>query len=79
MASKYPSEESLRSRLLTEEQCRAVFPGLLKEVDDAVARGPFVQDKFDPENPLGPVRGRIKDGKVSLFVLTRTIPQRKPI
>lgn len=66
IATHYPSEETLRSRSLTEKQCRAAFPGLLKEVDDAVARGKFVQDKFDPENSLGPVRGRIKDGKVSL-------------
>lgn len=67
-ASHYPSEETLRSRSLTEKQCRAAFPGLLKEVDDAVARGKFVQDRFDPENSLGPVRGRIKDGKVGLSV-----------
>lgn len=66
LASQYPSEETLRSWSLTDEQCRIAFPGLLKEVDDAVTRGPFVQDKFDPENPLGPVRGRIKDGKASL-------------
>lgn len=69
IAGQYPSEETIQSRTLTDEQCRAAFPGLLKEVDDAVARGKFVQDKFDPENPLGPVRGRIKDGKASLFTL----------
>lgn len=68
IAGQYPSEETQQSRTLTEEQCRAAFPGLLKEVDDAVARGPFVQDKFDPENSLGPVRGRIKDGKASPFI-----------
>ncbi|OBT66598.1 hypothetical protein VE03_03900 [Pseudogymnoascus sp. 23342-1-I1] len=55
VAGQYPSEETLQSRSLTEEQCRAAFPGLLKEVDDAVARGPFVQDTFDPENSLGPL------------------------
>jgi hypothetical protein len=63
----YPSEETIQSRSLTDEQCRAAFPGLLKEVDDAVARGQFKQDAFNPENPLGPVRGRIKDGKASLL------------
>lgn len=68
IAGLYPSEDTLRSRSLTEEQCRAAFLGLLKEVDDAVARGPFVQDTFDPENPLGPVRGRIKDGNASLII-----------
>ena len=69
ITSQYPSKETQQSRTLTEEQCRAAFPGLLKEVDDAVARGPFVQDKFDPENSLGPVRGRIKDRKASPFIL----------
>lgn len=68
IADVYPPEGVLRSRSLTEEQCRAAFPGLLKEVDDAVARGPFVQDTFDPDNPLGPVRARIKDGKASLTI-----------
>ncbi|KFY87769.1 hypothetical protein V500_06777, partial [Pseudogymnoascus sp. VKM F-4518 (FW-2643)] len=71
VASQYPSEETQQSRTLTEEQCRAAFPGLLKEVDDAVARGPFVQDKFDPENSLGPVRGRIKDGKLYILFAER--------
>ncbi|OBT88808.1 hypothetical protein VE02_03167 [Pseudogymnoascus sp. 03VT05] len=70
-ARHYPPEETLLSRSLTEEQCRAAFPGLLKEVDDAVARGPFVQDKFDPENSLGPVRGRIKDGKLYIIFAQR--------
>lgn len=64
---QYPSDEILQSRSLTEKQCRATFPGLLKEVDDAVARGRFVQDKLDPDNPFGPVTGRIKDGKASFF------------
>jgi hypothetical protein len=36
--SPLPVKESLS---LTEEQCTAVFPGLMKEIDDAVARGPF--------------------------------------
>ncbi|OBT75979.1 hypothetical protein VF21_05782 [Pseudogymnoascus sp. 05NY08] len=71
IASHYPSEQTLRSRSLTEEQCRVAFPGLLKEVDDAVARGPFVQDKFDPENPLGPLRGRIRDGKLYITFAKR--------
>ncbi|KFY80465.1 hypothetical protein V499_00643, partial [Pseudogymnoascus sp. VKM F-103] len=70
-ANHYPSEETLRSRSLTEEQCRTAFPGLLKEVDDAVARGKFVQDTYDPENSLGPVRGRIKDGKLYIIFAQR--------
>jgi len=35
----YPSKETLENLSLTEEQCRATFPGLMKEIDDAVARG----------------------------------------
>ena len=69
VAGQYPSDETLHSRTLTEKQCRATFPGLLKEVDDAVARGPFVQDKLNPDNPFGPVTGRIKDGKASPLLI----------
>ncbi|KFZ07445.1 hypothetical protein V501_06432, partial [Pseudogymnoascus sp. VKM F-4519 (FW-2642)] len=70
-ANHYPSVETLRSRSLTEKQCRLAFPGLLKEVDDAVARGKFVQDTYDPENSLGPLRGRIKDGKLYIIFAQR--------
>ncbi|QSZ32446.1 hypothetical protein DSL72_002020 [Monilinia vaccinii-corymbosi] len=58
-----PSSEILQSLSLTEEQCAATFPGLTKEIDDAVARGPFSL-KRQPDHYTGLVQGRIKDGKV---------------
>lgn len=58
-----PSADILQSLSLTEDQCRAAFPGLTKEIDDAVARGPFPL-KRQPDHRTGLVQGRIKDGKV---------------
>ena len=63
LGTKYPSKEKLQNRALNEQQCRAAFPGLSKEIDDAVARGPFKLDKEPPDHQ-GLVQGRIKDGKV---------------
>ncbi len=63
----YPSKETLENLSLTEGECRTTFPGLMKEVDDAVARGPFILKK-EPDNYTGLVQLRIKDGKVSLLV-----------
>ena len=60
----YPSKETLKNLSLTEEQCRATFPGLMMELDDAVARGPFKLEK-EPDDYTGMVQLRIKDGKVS--------------
>lgn len=60
----YPSKETLENLSLTEKQCRATFPGLMKEVDDAVARGPFDLKK-EPDDYTGMVQLRIKDGKAS--------------
>lgn len=57
------SADILQSLSLTEDQCRAAFPGLTKEIDDAVARGPFPL-KRQPGHYTGLVQGRIKDGKV---------------
>lgn len=65
----YPSKETLENLSLTEEQCRATFPGLVKEIDDAVARGPFHLEK-EPDDYTGMVQLRIRDGKVtSIFYL----------
>jgi hypothetical protein len=50
------------NRFLTAEQCAAVFPGLVHEIDQAVAKGPF---KLEKSGPLGPLVARIRDGKVS--------------
>jgi hypothetical protein len=60
----YPSKEALKHMSLTEEQCRATFPGLMMELDGAVARGPFKLEK-EPDDYTGMVQLRIKDGKVS--------------
>jgi hypothetical protein len=54
---------------LTERQCRATFPGLMKEIDDAVARGPFHLKK-EPDDYTGMVQLRITDGKVSFIILS---------
>jgi len=62
-AGKRPSESVLNSLFLSQKQCVETFPGLTRSVDDIVAEGPFhVRDTGD----LGPLQGRIKDGKVRL-------------
>ncbi|KAI0171410.1 hypothetical protein BJ166DRAFT_221953 [Pestalotiopsis sp. NC0098] len=58
------TEELLNNRFLTAQQCAAAFPGLTKDIDDAVAKGPFALEK---SGPLGPLIAQIKDGK--LFIL----------
>ncbi|TVY14473.1 O-glucosyltransferase rumi-like protein [Lachnellula arida] len=68
--SKYPSKETTESLFLNEQQCRATFPGLTKEIDDAVARGPFVLDK-KPDDYQGLVQARIKDGKLYVISVER--------
>ncbi|KAL8392486.1 hypothetical protein RB595_002612 [Gaeumannomyces hyphopodioides] len=56
-----PPEPPLSSLSLTEQQCRDSFPGLMQSIDNVVAEGPFdVRDTGD----LGPLQGRIKDGKI---------------
>jgi len=61
--SKYLPKDITESLSLNEQQCRAAFPGLTKEIDDAVARGPFILEK-KPDDYQGLVQARIKDGKV---------------
>jgi hypothetical protein len=65
-----PGTEDVRERWrslgLTEEQCKVEFPGLEKEIDNAIAEGEFVLKK-EPENVPGSIQGRIKDGKVCEF------------
>jgi hypothetical protein len=63
-STRHPSKKTLENLSLAEEQCRATFPGLMKEIDDAVARGPFKLEK-EPDDYTGMVQLRIKDGKVS--------------
>ncbi|KAH8768815.1 glycosyl transferase family 90-domain-containing protein [Hyaloscypha finlandica] len=59
--------ETLKNLSLTEEQCRATFPGLMMEFDGAVARGPFKLEK-EPDDYTGMVQLRIKDGK--MYIIT---------
>jgi hypothetical protein len=63
LSNQYPSKETLKSLSLTDEQCDATFPGLFREIDIAVARGPF-ELKKGPDVAHGSVEGRIKNGKV---------------
>lgn len=54
-------EELLNNRFLTRDKCEAAFPGLFKEVDDAVAKGPFNLKMRESDSSLF---ARIKNGKV---------------
>lgn len=54
--------ELFNNRFLNAHQCAAAFPWLTREIDLAVARGPFTLKK---SGPLGPLVARIRDGKVS--------------
>jgi len=58
-----PSKETLNSLSLTEEQCKATFPSLNHEIDYEVARGPF-RLKKEPDDYMGLVQAKIKNGKV---------------
>ncbi|KAK3503639.1 hypothetical protein B0T13DRAFT_493375 [Neurospora crassa] len=55
------TDEILNNLFLDAETCRATFPGLMKEIDDAVAKGPF---KVKRSSDLGPMQVRIRDGKI---------------
>jgi hypothetical protein len=68
--SRHPSKETLQSLFLTDAQCKATFPGLTKEIDDAVARGPFRLEKL-PADYTGLVQGRIRDGKIYIISAER--------
>ncbi len=60
---QHPSRETLGSLTLTDEQCHATFPGLTKEIDNAVARGPFELKRLADDQP-GLVQAKLVDGKV---------------
>lgn len=57
------SKEAQGNLGLNEKECTREFPGLVKEINDAVARGPFVLNK-QPDDYMGLVQARIKHGKV---------------
>ncbi|KAI1130127.1 hypothetical protein F5Y10DRAFT_136863 [Nemania abortiva] len=61
--------ELLSNRFLTEDQCRASFPGLLDQVDDEVAKGPFKLER--PKSNLGPLIARIRGGQLSILSAAR--------
>ncbi|KAI0110833.1 hypothetical protein GGR51DRAFT_80125 [Nemania sp. FL0031] len=61
--------ELLNNRFLNEDQCRASFPGLLEQVDNEVAKGPFKLQR--PANDLGPLIARIRDGQLSILSAAR--------
>lgn len=54
----------LNNLSLTENECRATFPGLTQQIDDVVAQGPF---KVKNTGDFGPLQGRIKDGQISIL------------
>jgi hypothetical protein len=70
LPTKHPSKEILESLSLTDAQCKAMFPELTKEIDDAVARGPFDLKK-QPADYAGLVQGRIRDGKLYIISVER--------
>lgn len=59
--SKRLTPELLNNLSLHEDECNTAFPGLTKDIDDAVGAGPF---KLKQAGELGPLQGRIKDGQV---------------
>ncbi|KAK3381274.1 glycosyl transferase family 90-domain-containing protein [Podospora didyma] len=59
-----PPPEILENLSLTEDQCDAAFPGLTKEIDDVVSKGPFTVKQ---SGDLGPLQGRIKDGQIYIL------------
>jgi hypothetical protein len=70
LSNKHPSKEMLDSLHLTDTQCKIMFPGLTKEIDDAVARGPFDLKKQNA-NYTGMVQGRIRDGNLYIISVDR--------
>ncbi|KAL2263798.1 hypothetical protein VTK26DRAFT_5090 [Humicola hyalothermophila] len=56
--------ELLNNLSLDEDECNIAFPGLTKEIDDAVAEGPF---QVKQTGKLGPLQGRIKDGQIYII------------
>ncbi|KAI0206763.1 hypothetical protein F4808DRAFT_6514 [Astrocystis sublimbata] len=63
------SPELLNNRFLTEDQCRSNFPGLLDQVDDEVAKGPFKLERS--KSSLGPTILRIRDGQLYILSAAR--------
>ncbi|KAI6090532.1 hypothetical protein F4821DRAFT_19651 [Hypoxylon rubiginosum] len=64
--------ELLNNRFLTTSQCAVAFPGLTKEIDDVVAKGPFTLPR-NPHTGLGPLVARVRDGKLSILSYARRV------
>jgi hypothetical protein len=64
--AKALSNDLLNNLTLTEGQCQAAFPGLMREIHDAVFEGPFT---VKPTGDAGPLQGRIKDRNVRDFMV----------
>lgn len=66
--------KNIASRLdLTEQQCRAAFPGLTEDIDENIKKGKFVFGKSDADYK-GLIQGRIKDNKVRSSLPPLSIP-----
>jgi hypothetical protein len=68
VAGKARGKDMFERLDMTTQECSAAFPGLTREIDMAVARGPFKLKKM-PSHATGMVQGRIEDGKVGLFLV----------
>lgn len=62
-AGSVPSYAVGESLSLAPDQCEAAFPGLNKEIENAVSIGPVQLKRLKDDIP-GLVQGRIKNGKV---------------
>jgi hypothetical protein len=63
LGGSHATQARFRRLDLTTEQCVATFPGLTREIEDAVARGPFRLERW-PDHATGITQGKIEDGKV---------------
>jgi len=66
LAMRYGTENGRENLGMTERECRATFPGLMREIDESVSRGPFLLERAN-DDYMGLVQGRIADGKVCCF------------
>ena len=62
--------ELKKSLFFGDEQCAVAFPGLTREVENATGEGHFELRRLRDDLP-GLVQGRIKDGKVGVFLFPR--------
>ena len=63
LEGKHETKSGRENLGMTEQECRTTFPGLLKEVDESIRRGPFQLERAS-DDYMGLIQGRIADGKV---------------